>query len=105
MTGPFLLVLVVLTSFAAYWMGPRGARGRSLLQAVVEMSEAVGLALLFFVANLLVGALGIFFLRVVTGGFLSLGLLDDAILGILSLFQGLIFQMGRKRSLSQPSSR
>ncbi|HEV8675920.1 MAG TPA: hypothetical protein VGX21_17925 [Methylomirabilota bacterium] len=93
MDSAFLAVLVGLTSVGAYLMGARG-RGwsrRGLRAAVGHMLECVGLALAFFVVNLALGLAILLVARRVAGGFVSLYVVDDVTLLVLSLLQALVF--------------
>lgn len=100
MTGPFLLVLVALTSGAAYFVGTRRLElpGSGLRRAAGRMFEGIGISLLFFVSNVLIGMLAAFLGRLFFQRFISLYLTDDAVLPVLSLFQGLVFQWWRRQS-------
>jgi hypothetical protein len=95
-----ILTLVGTTSVAAYLIGARGLRlpGRALGVAAGRMLECVGLTLLFFGANLGVGVLAVLAARALTGGFVSLFLVNDAILLPLSLLQALVFAWWRAAS-------
>jgi len=95
-----ILTLVGATSVAAYLIGARGLGlpGRALGVATGRMLECLGLTLLFFGANLAAGVLAILAARALTGGFVSLFLVNDAILLPLSLLQALIFAWWRAAS-------
>jgi len=86
--------LVVATSLGAYLVGawllrlPRAG----LRRAVARALEALGLLMLFGALNLGLGIAFVLAYRGITGDFLSFYLLNDAVLGILSLVQALIFQ-------------
>lgn len=94
MEGPFILLLVGLTSVGAYWVGVKGLgrSGRGLRRAVGKVLECLGMMLVFLVGNLAAGMIAILATRVVTRKFMSLYLIDDEVLVILSLLQGLAFQ-------------
>jgi len=100
MEGPFILLLVGLTSVGAYWVGTKrvGLSGRGLRRAVERVLECVGMMLVFLVGNLAAGMITILAVRVVTRKFVSLYLIDDEVLVILSLLQGLAFQCWRDAS-------
>ena len=100
MEGPFILLLVGLTSVGAYWVGAKGVglSGRGLRRAVERVLECVGTMLVFLAGNLAVGMITILAARVVTREFVSLYLIDDEVLVILSLLQGLAFQCWRDAS-------
>jgi hypothetical protein len=95
--GPEQIVLpalVAATSLGAFLIGikrlglPRGG----LRRAGARTLEAMGLMLVFAAANLGLGVAVILGWRALTGEFLSLYLLNDAVLGLLSLVQAVIFQ-------------
>ncbi len=100
MEGPFILLLVGLTSVGAYWVGAKGLglSGRGLRRAVGKVLECLGMMLVFLVGNLAAGMIAILAARVVTRKFVSLYLIDDEVLVILSLLQGLAFQCWRDAS-------
>ena len=86
--------LVVATSLGAYLVGtwllrlPRGGLRRAAARAL----ETLGLLMLFGAVNVGLGIAFVLAYRGITGQFLSFYLLNDAVLGILSLVQALIFQ-------------
>ena len=106
MEEPFVLVLVALTSAAAYLVGAKGwGLSRSGLRpAVGRMLEYVGVTLLFFVVNLAIGVIGILVVRVLTRHVLSLYLADNVALLVVSLLQGLVFQSWRELSATTIST-
>ncbi len=97
MPGLFLLMLVAITSVGAFWIGCGGFRlhRRGIVRAMGGLLEVMGISLIFFVLNLVVGIAAVFGLRFLTGRYVSLYLPDDALLPILSLFQGLTFYLWR----------
>ncbi len=102
MEGPFILLLVGLTSVGAYWVGVKGLglSGHGLRLAVGKVLEYLGMMLVFLASNLAVGMITILAARVVTREFVSLYLIDDEVLVILSFLQGLAFQCWRDASIS-----
>jgi len=90
----FLPALVAATSLAAYFVGarrlrlPRAGLGRAFARAL----ETLGLLMLFGALNAGVGIAVVLAWRGITGEFLSFYLLNDAVLGVFSLLQALIFQ-------------
>jgi len=100
MEEPFVLVLVTLSSAAAYLVGAKGwGLSRSGLRpAVGRMLECVGAMLVFFVGNLAIGVIVILAVRVLTRHVLSLYLADNVALLVVSLLQGLVFQSWREPS-------
>lgn len=94
------LILVALTSCAAYLVGARGlGLPRAGLRAPVwRVLECVGLSLIFLVANLVAGVLAVLALRVLTKGSVSLYLVADETLPALSFVQGLMFAYWRDHS-------
>lgn len=101
MEGPFILLLVGLTSVGAYWVGTNGLglSRRGLRRAAGRVVECVGMMLVFLAGNLAVGMITILTARVVTQRFVSLYLIDDEAFVILSLLQGLAFQCWRDASV------
>jgi hypothetical protein len=88
---------LVLTSLGAvlvcvYLLGlpPAGLR-----RAAAHVVDCIGLGLVFLVVNLVIGGLMVLALRIVTDGFVSLYVLNDDTILVLSLLQGLIVQWWR----------
>ena len=100
MEGLFILLLVGLTSVGAYWVGAKGfgLSGRGLRRAVERVLECGGMMLVFLVGNLAAGMITILAARAVTQQFVSLYLIDDEALVVLSLLQGFAFQCWRDAS-------
>lgn len=84
--------LVTATSLAAAWMASRRRRlsAARLGVAVTQALETVGWCALFFIVNLAVGLLAILAVRTFARTFVSVYVLDDVSLAILSALQGLI---------------
>lgn len=95
-----LPALVAATSLGAFLIGTTrlGLRPGGLRRAGARTLEAIGLILVFAAANLGLGVAVILGWRALTGEFLSLYLLNDAVLGLLSLFQALVFHWWWTRS-------
>jgi hypothetical protein len=93
----FLLSLVAATSAAALSLGRRRGAGApgALRAALLEGLECVGLTVVFFVANLALGALLTLVVRALTPLFVSLYLSADVSLLVLSALQALVFQRWR----------
>jgi hypothetical protein len=89
----FLVALVGISSIAAYLAGRRclGLSGRSLWSALAGMLECVGMAALFFAANLGLGMILILSFRTLTPGFAPLYLTNDISLLVFSFLQSLTF--------------
>jgi hypothetical protein len=89
----FILILVGLTSVGAYVLGARvlNLSVRSLRKAVGKMLECFGISLVFLVINLTAGMSIILAARALTDGFVSLYVLADETLLVLSFLQGLTF--------------
>ena len=89
----FLVALVGVTSVLAYLTGTRrlGLSGRSLWAALARMLECIGMALVFFIANLGLGIVLILAFRTLTPRFAPLYLANDVSLLVFSLAQGLTF--------------
>ena len=99
--GEYLvLVLVVVTSCTAYLVGAAGfgLPRAGLRPAVGRVLECVGLSLVFLVANVLVGIVAILALRALTKTSVSVYLVADEALPVLSLLQGLTFLYWRDHS-------
>jgi hypothetical protein len=95
----FLLLLTATTSLGAVVVGARAlglARGRLKTAARCAL-EVVGASVVFFVVNLMVGLPVILAVRAFTGQFLSVYLLNDLMLIVLSTLQGIVF-CGWRRS-------
>jgi len=95
-----LVVIVCLTSLGAYLAGTRLAGlGRThLREAATETLDYLGLAVAFLLGNLAVGIALIVGLRTLTGRFISVYVVSDASLALLSLLQAFVFQRWRGRS-------
>jgi hypothetical protein len=100
MQEAFILALAAVTSLAAYLVGRRrlGLSPRELRPAAARLLECLGLTVLFLLANQALGIATIVAARAVTGGFVSLYLVDDVSLVLLSLLQALTFAWWRRRS-------
>jgi hypothetical protein len=97
MTPLFLLIVVALTSVAACVVGVRslGLRPVRLGAAVLGLCQLAGVALVFLVLNAAVGLTVVLVARGILGVFLSVYLLDDVYLPLLSLIQAVIFESWR----------
>ena len=84
---------VLATSTIACVLGANhlGLGRRALHRAGVRALRAVGMGVMFFGANLVLGVLAIAVVRTLTGRFLSPYNLSDISLLSLSLLQGLVF--------------
>ena len=100
MSAITLVLIVVLTSLGAYLVATRvtGLRGADLHGAVTETLECLGLVVIFILANVAVGTVVILGVRALTGWFLSVYIVNDATLAILSVLQALVFHRWRARS-------
>jgi len=92
--------IVILTSWGAYLVGTRGMgmRQSDLSGAATVVLTYLGLTVVFLLGNLAVGIVLILGLRALTRQFISIYMLNDATLAVLSLLQALIFQSWRERS-------
>ena len=103
MEGWFILVPVALTSAAVLVArGRRPEARRALPAAAGKAIEAVGLTVLFFLANVATGALVTVLSRALGLGFISIYLSTDVALLILSLLQALVFQRWREAPAGAP---
>lgn len=86
------VVLVGSTSLVAYLLGRRRLRlSRPGLAAASRATlEAVGLATLFFGANIVLAALAVALARAVTRGFVSAYAINELTLAAASLLQGFL---------------
>jgi hypothetical protein len=100
MDHTFILIMTGLTSVGAYILGVKGLRlsRYGLWLALGKTCEAMGLTLIFFLLNLIVGISVVFAGRFLMGTFVSLYHLSDVTLLVLSLLQALTFQAWRADS-------
>lgn len=86
--------LVAVTSLGAFVLGARRLRlpPSGLRQAGARALETIGLLIVFTAFNLTLGIAGILAWRGLAGEFVSLYLLNDAVLVFLSLLQAVVFQ-------------
>jgi hypothetical protein len=96
----FILITAGLTSVGTYILGVKGLRLSSagIWLALGKASECVGLTLVFFCLNLIVGLITIFAARLFIGRFVSLYSVSDVTLLVLALLQALTFQAWREGS-------
>lgn len=94
-----LAIIVALTSCGAYLVATRriGLRRSELRGAATEALAYLGLAVVFLLVNLAVGTGLILGLRALTGHFISVYVVNDATLAILSLLQALVLHCWRER--------
>lgn len=92
-----LPVLFALTSAGAYWLGSRrlGLPGRTLPAAAGRMVECLGAIILFLVVNVSLSMAVILGIRALSGHFLSLHLVADRTVVLLSMMQALVFEWWR----------
>jgi hypothetical protein len=93
----FLLALVAVTSVTACAVGIAGLglRPAQLWEAGRFALQLVGMSTLFFVGNLAIGLVCMLAIRGATGTFVSVYLLNDPTLGVLSAAQGVCFECWR----------
>ena len=98
MTQATVLILAGITSTAALWIGTQGLRLRpdDLAPAVGKMLECLGMMLVFFMANAVLGLVAIIGGRSLTGTFVSTYAMSDVTLLAISFFQGLLFYCWRE---------
>ena len=97
--GPLLLAAALaVTSLGAYLVGCRPLRlpRARLGWAVGRALDCVGLGLVFLGLNLAVGGVLVLGLRAATGRFVSLYVLNDGTILLLSLLQGMVAQWWRE---------
>jgi len=93
-----LAAALAVTSLGAYLVGARRlglTRGR-LGWAIGRALDCVGMGLVFLALNLVVGGALVLALRVATGRFVSLYVLNDGTIVLLSLLQGMVAQWWRE---------
>jgi hypothetical protein len=100
----FLLALVAVTSVAACAVGIAGLglRPARLWEAGRFALQLVGMTTLFFVGNLAIGLIWVLAVRGATGTFVSVYLLNDLTLGVLSAVQGVCFECWRTGGRRDP---
>lgn len=96
----FLLLLAAFTSVAAYLGGVTrfGLSRRALRAAGLSALQFVGMGIVFLLVNLAVGLVAVLAIRSFTAGFLSVYLLNDPSLILLSALQGITFECWRGRA-------
>jgi hypothetical protein len=106
-----VLGLVGVTSVAACLASVKwlGLSGHGLQAALARTLEMIGTAAVFFAVNLTLGVTAILAVRSLTNVFVSVYLIDDVSLLLLSALQGVIFATWRHtveaRNRSQASPR
>ena len=100
----FLLALVAVTSVAACAVGIAGLglRPARLWEAGRFALQLVGMSTLFFVGNLAIGLVCVLAVRGATGTFVSVYLLNDLTLAVLSAVQGVCFECWRTSGSRDP---
>ena len=93
----FLLALVAVTSVVAGVLGIAGLglRPARLWEAGRFALQPVGMSAIFFAGNLAIGLVCVLAVRGATGTFVSVYLLNDLTLGVLSAVQGVCFECWR----------
>lgn len=93
----FLLGLVGVTSALAYGVGAfgLGLSRRALGPALAHMVDVVGLIVVFYLANVAMGALVLVTARHLAHRAVSLYMLDDLALVMLSVLQAIAFRAWR----------
>ncbi|HUF93448.1 MAG TPA: hypothetical protein VMR23_13795 [Candidatus Limnocylindria bacterium] len=88
------------TSGAALVVGARalGLPWTALAHAGARGLEVFGLAVLFFVTNIVAGTTFIIGMRLVGGVFISVYTMDDLVLPVLSAAQALVFHLWQGRA-------
>ncbi|MBI4471546.1 MAG: hypothetical protein HY646_02690 [Acidobacteria bacterium] len=89
------LLLVLITSSLTYAITKRYVIGNSvsLRRAFQILLECIGTASVFLAINIIIGIFLILAIRSVTPLFLSVYLLNDALLIVLSFLEGFVFQI------------
>lgn len=97
MNSLFVPSVVAMTSLAAYLAGRRlmGWRIDVLWRTVGVSLEIIGLSFVFLVVNLLIGSAICLAARIFTPVFVSLYVLNDVSVPLLSALEGLVFGLWR----------
>ena len=100
MRSIILVLIVGLTSLGGYLAATRfaGLRRDDLPGALREALECLGLVVIFLLVNVAVGVALILGFRALTGQFITIYIVNDATLAILSLLQALVLHRWRARS-------
>jgi hypothetical protein len=104
MDTAYLLVVASLTSLAGLAAGrlALGLGARPLWPALIRAVEVLGAALLFWAANVVLGAAVALAVRALGLGFISIYVNTDLTLAVLSLVQALVFEAWRERGRVTP---
>jgi hypothetical protein len=104
MAGLLVLILLSITSAGAYVIGLRcfGLKTSQLQTAGRRALEWVGLTLVFFALNLGTGISVILALRRWNAEFVSMYFVNDATIGLASMFQAVAFQWWRIPCAANP---
>jgi hypothetical protein len=94
-----LLAVTGLTSAGACAIGVRrlGLPGDRLGQAILGMCRFAGTAIVFLALNVAIGLAGVLLARGILGVFVSVYLLNDTFLPVLSVLQAVIFECWRSQ--------
>jgi hypothetical protein len=94
MRSVLVLGLVAVTSVAAGLIGRWGLRlpAAAVGAAAARTLECLGLAMVFVAANLAVGLAVILSFRAISGRHVSVYLLNDVTIVVLSVLQGMVFR-------------
>ena len=97
-TSIFMLAMVIsLTSIGAYLVGVwLGLAAQMLKRALDKMLECIGAIVLFVVLNVVLGTTFILVIRILTGKFISVYVMNDVAWLGFSLLQGVTFQWWRE---------
>jgi hypothetical protein len=100
-------MLSLLTSATGLLVGRKafGLSAESLRPALLRAGEILGAALLFWTANILLGATLALSVRGLGLGFVSIYVNTDLTLGLLSLMQALVFETWRERGSATSGAR
>jgi hypothetical protein len=93
--GAFVILAVTtVTALGAYLVGTRrlGLPAGGLRAAAAQTLECVGLSLVFLLANLVVGVVVVLALRLVTGQFVSMYVLNDVAIGVMAVLEAVAFR-------------
>ena len=85
--------MLALTCLLAYWVGTRRGLARAGLRgALASTLEVIGLFVVLFALNVTLALLWVLVTRALTGWFVSVYLVDDVTIPVVSLLQALVLR-------------
>jgi len=91
----FIFLIALVTTAAGWWITRKilGASGISFADAVRRLMECVGAFVVFLIVNMTIGVTMVLLIRSTTSRFVSIYLLDDYMVVLLSAVQGVLFSL------------